>query len=69
MMMLMFLLWFYPRNLPKKFDQNWVSNKWDTFVVVVAFVVVVVVDDNEDIVFVVVLSQKPSIKVCSKSRQ
>ena len=44
-----------PRNLPLKFDQNWVSNRWNIAFVVI--LVVVVVDDDD----VVILSQQPSI--------
>ena len=54
------------------FSRNWVSNSRDIFVVVVVvfLVVVVIVDDNDDfVVFAVVLYQKPSIKVWSKSGQ
>ena len=44
-----------------KFSQNWVSNSLNIFVVVV--------DEGKDVVFVVVLSQKPYMKVWSKLGQ
>ena len=46
MRMLLFLLLFYPRHLPLKFDQNCVNNRKNFVVVVVVqvFVVIIVVD-------------------------
>ena len=41
MMMLLFLFLFYPRNLPLKFGQNQVSNRWNVAVVFVVLIVVV----------------------------
>ena len=43
MLMLLILLWFYPRNLPLKFVQNPVSNRLNIALVVVVDVVDVVV--------------------------
>ena len=43
MMICLFLMLFYPRNLPLKFCQNWVSNQQNVAFVVVIVVFVVVV--------------------------
>ena len=45
MIMLLFLLLFYPRNLTLKFVQNRVTNRKYVASVVVVVVVIVVVDD------------------------
>ena len=42
MMMLLFLLLFYPRNLPLKFSRHQVSNRLNIIFVVVIVVVVIV---------------------------
>ena len=56
MMMLLFLLWVYPRNLPLKLGQNWGSNRSNVAFVVVVIVIIVVV-----VVIVVVVDPRTLI--------